>query len=429
MEINWCYKFIVYSKQEQKLLLSSSSERLSLPYFQPSIQHVAVSNHINEYFEKEFQVKTNVLKCFLQMDRVRIYVVEVLEGSPLLSSNALWLQLSNFNQCKELNDTDRSILEIWLSASLSSAFPWFEFGWRRKMEEWVQKMLPHDSLEFEQIRSWERSTLFRVQAENESYYFKAVPDVFSHEPAVSRYLFENHPSYVPEILGIEIEQKWFIMKEVGGSLLGYTDHLEYWRQSLLRLAHIQKESIFHTNELKKLNCPIRPVSQVIRSHLKASLDDLVRTREISSETYWRLKDRLPNILEKCDLLEKHSKLPLALEHGDFFGGNIKIQEENAIIFDWSDCSLSHPFLSVIVLLDEVKQLFSERSAEILLEDYLCQWSNYGTRAYLLEEYRMLKTLAPAYYLVLYQTFIFPTFRDNWDKQQIIEDYIEKWLNP
>jgi aminoglycoside phosphotransferase (APT) family kinase protein len=124
---------------------------------------------------------------------------------------------------------------------------------------------------------------------------------------------------------------------------------------------------------------------------------------------------------------KKSKIPLAIEHGDFFGGNIIIQNGQPIIYDWSDCTWSHPFLSIMVLLEEVRQFFSEESAESLLDLYLEEWYEFDSKTTLNEEYNLLAELSPEYYLSIYQTFIFPTFKDNWDKQQIIDHYIEKLL--
>jgi aminoglycoside phosphotransferase (APT) family kinase protein len=174
-----------------------------------------------------------------------------------------------------------------------------------------------------------------------------------------------------------------------------------------------------------MKCPVRAVSNVIHTYLETTLNELFDNEEITSDTYSDLLSSMPSILYKSDMLKK-SKIPLALEHGDFFGGNIIIQNEDPIIYDWSDCTLSHPFLSAIVLLEEVEQLFSEKVAKSLLDLYLCEWSELDSKDSLYEEYKLLEEISPIYYLTVYQTFIFPSFNDNWDKQQIIEQYIKKW---
>ncbi|GIN13250.1 hypothetical protein J26TS2_31170 [Shouchella clausii] len=81
----------------------------------------------------------------------------------------------------------------------------------------------------------------------------------------------------------------------------------------------------------------------------------------------------------------------------------------------------------MVILKEVEQLFSEEVAQSLLNDYLEKWSCFDSKSHLIEEYNWMKAIAPVYYLTIYQTFIFPAFKDNWDKQQVIEGYIMEWL--
>nr|WP_246593732.1 phosphotransferase [Evansella tamaricis] len=127
-------------------------------------------------------------------------------------------------------------------------------------------------------------------------------------------------------------------------------------------------------------------------------------------------------------LLKSTNLPLSLEHGDFFGGNIIVQDRKPTIYDWSDCSLSHPFLSVVSILDEVEHFFSKETSLTLLEEYINKWSEFNTKEELIKEYELIKLAAPAFYLTVYQTYIFPSFKDNWDKQQIIDGYINKLID-
>ncbi len=192
-----------------------------------------------------------------------------------------------------------------------------------------------------------------------------------------------------------------------------------------QLAKIQKESVSHVTKLQGMDCPERSVSTIIREYLKSSLDSLHETKYITDHTYSQFISRLPKIFSKCNRIES-TNIPSTIEHGDFFGGNIIIHNNEPKIYDWSDSTISHPFLSIIVLLEEVKEFFSNTEAEQLLIEYLEHWTEYDTKENLYYEYCTLKTIAPSYYLSLYETFIFPSFKDNLDKKQIIESYIKKW---
>lgn len=79
MSSHWVYKLIVHSKLKDKLLLTYDTNGFSLPSYQPELAHVAVVGHINEFVKEHFQLKTNVLRCYRQLENMRIYEVEILE--------------------------------------------------------------------------------------------------------------------------------------------------------------------------------------------------------------------------------------------------------------------------------------------------------------------------------------------------------------
>ncbi|GEL78020.1 aminoglycoside phosphotransferase family protein [Tenuibacillus multivorans] len=417
MTTNWTYKLIVMNNTNEILL-----DSVSLPTYSPEVSHVAVINHINDYLNKNYNIKTNVLRCLKQEKNVRSYEVEVVESCSV--TNATWVDSTE--ALRYLNDLDQSLLSEWLSNSEEPVVPWFKPGWREEMEQWIKNVLQDQTVEIEQIRSWERSALFKVIAKNRNYYFKAVPIIFSHEPSINQFLDQHHASYVPEVIAVHPQNNWYLMQELQGPLLGKTNDLHQWEQALIRLVDIQKKSTLHITNPSSMYCPTRPVTSTIQHHLETALYKLYQHKEISTHTYNVLLESVPNIFRKCDQLQ-HSNIPLALEHGDFFGGNIIIHQDGPVIYDWSDSTLSHPFLSVMVLLEEVEHLFSKEAAKRLLDEYLEYWCEFDSKDRLYDEYKLLKTISPAYYLTVYQTYIFTTFKDNWDKQQIVDEYVRQWI--
>ncbi|PSL43248.1 phosphotransferase family enzyme [Salsuginibacillus halophilus] len=416
------HTFIIYAEKDEAILVDVDSIAISLPSYRAKASHIAVTNHINRYLENEYNIKTNVIKCHYENEKQRVFVVELIQEKGLLPSKAKWLH----NHLDKLSDGEKKILKSWRSASRQVSLPWFKFGWRNRMEAWLEKTFYDDSLRVEQVRSWERSALFKVIGQRESYFVKAVPSVFSHEPLVSRFLHQYQPLDVPEIIDAEMDQNCYVMKELKGPLLGETTNMTYWKEAVLSLADIQKNSLEHIEQLKELKCPVRPVSNIIQDYSEGTLYKLYRSNYIQSEVYQKLIVTLPRLINKSELL-KSTNVPLALEHGDFFGGNIIVQDGKSVIYDWSDCCLSHPFLSVVTFLEEVEQFFSKAAALALLDEYLEQWNMFASKEALAKEYELIKSIAPAYGLTVYQTFIFPNFNDNWDKQQIVDGYINSWV--
>ncbi|UJL46072.1 aminoglycoside phosphotransferase family protein [Virgibacillus sp. NKC19-16] len=368
----------------------------------------------------------NVLRCYYQDEGIRIYEIEALDN-PIENERVVWFDLHSIELLEAIHPNERKEILDWLSKGGSRNFAWFQLGWRREMEAWVEKKLPCSPIAFEQIRSWERSALFKIKTTKDNYYFKAVPGVFSHEPSIHNYLAEHYPSYVPEVIALDLEKNWYIIDELQGDLLGESTNISHWEKALHRMVTIQKGSLIHKDKLQKLGCPVRPFIEILNNHLEESLGELASNNNMSLEKHIALKKKIPSVLSLVRRLHE-SRLPISLEHGDLFGGNIMVQQGQPVIYDWSDSSLSHPFLSVIVLLEEVNEYFSKQVSQELLDSYLKEWKMFDTLARLYEEFRLVRVLAPLYYLTVHQRFIFPAFEDNFDKQQIIDQYVEKWLS-
>ncbi|MDQ0352494.1 aminoglycoside phosphotransferase (APT) family kinase protein [Alkalibacillus filiformis] len=160
--------------------------------------------------------------------------------------------------------------------------------------------------------------------------------------------------------------------------------------------------------------------------MERSLKDLQASQVISENTYGKLSKTLLEANKLCQQLTS-TQVPPALDHGDFFGGNIIVQDGKTIIYDWSDCAISHPFFSMTVIFDEIMEVFSEDVAHDLLEEYLGNWTRFGCIDDLKKEFMLVKKVAPLYYLTIYQQFIVPHFNDNWDQEQIVNSYVDQWL--
>ncbi|MBY7144816.1 aminoglycoside phosphotransferase family protein [Virgibacillus sp. NKC19-3] len=419
-------KFIVFSSSQWKLLLCRKHRTYALPSFHLERLHVAVTSPINDFFKREFDLEVNVLRGYYQDEAIRIYEIEVLDNYSSERVGLVWLDPISIPSLAAIHPNERKVLLDWSAKDDNRAFAWFQFGWRQRMEAWVKQKLPYYPITFVQIRSWERAALWKIKTNQANYYLKAVPDVFSHEPSIHNYLAEHYPSYVPEVIALDLENNWYIMGELQGDLLGNSTNRSHWEDALYRMGNIQKEAHIHKDKLRKLGCPVRPIIEILNNHLEESLSELVSSNNISLEKHIALKMSIPSMLSLAKGL-RESKLPISLDHGDLFGGNIMVHHGEPIIYDWSDSSLTHPFLSVIVLLEEVNEYFSEQISQQLLDVYLEEWRMFDSLARLYEEFRLVRVLAPLYYLTVHQRFIFPALEDNVDKQQIIDHYVEKWL--
>jgi hypothetical protein len=56
------------TSKESKVMITSEAEEMKLPTFEPRNIHIAVTEHLNDYFKETFGLETNVLRCYKQLE-------------------------------------------------------------------------------------------------------------------------------------------------------------------------------------------------------------------------------------------------------------------------------------------------------------------------------------------------------------------------
>jgi aminoglycoside phosphotransferase (APT) family kinase protein len=86
-----------------------------------------------------------------------------------------------------------------------------------------------------------------------------------------------------------------------------------------------------------------------------------------------------------------------LNHGDFHDNNIFFQDGRFLIFDWGDCTVSHPFYSLRTTFVSLYWSLNldEGSPELdrLRDIYLEPWSTFEPTERLLEAFKLSQRLA------------------------------------
>jgi thiamine kinase-like enzyme len=106
----------------------------------------------------------------------------------------------------------------------------------------------------------------------------------------------------------------------------------------------------------------------------------------------------------CDELTA-SGLPLTLEHGDLWASNIYVSDAEPQFIDWTDASISHPFLSLGPLLRSAGwdlHLADQADARKRIGDaYLEGWSSFASPAQLQRLLALAEPLAALHVAVTY----------------------------
>ena len=151
-------------------------------------------------------------------------------------------------------------------------------------------------------RLWPLSAVLNGVLDGETVFLKAVFPLFHHEPAITEALAREHPGAVPDVLRVDHERGWMLMRELRAEIAeSVTASLA---PALREHARIQRSWSLRTDELLALGAQDRAQD-------------------------W------PDL-----------GLPVSLAHGDLHGANVVVDNGRATIFDWSDACVAHPLIDL-----------------------------------------------------------------------------------
>ena len=222
------------------------------------------------------------------------------------------------------------------------------------------------------MKHWQISLLWRVPTQGGDVYFKAVPDFFAREVTVTARLATEVPGAAPPVLAADTG-RGFLLLDGCGAAGGDPE------AALRQLARVQRATRPLLPELK-----LRGRGP---AYLLARLDALLSDASLHADEHGphpdaltpaeaaTLRARRPKLEAALERL-RVSPIPLTLGHGDLHGGNVTTRGEQVTLLDWSDASLTHPFLDA-----NPAYLFPDGSdpdaavLEAARDAYLREWSD------------------------------------------------------
>ncbi len=196
------------------------------------------------------------------------------------------------------------------------------------------------------IRPW--STVFRAPTDQGDVYLKLCGPSQEFEPALTALLVRTAPDVVPVVLAIHPDQPWMLLADGGAKLrdaLGGQALLDAWAEVLPRYADLQRRLLGRDDELLSCGTPDRRLDH-LPADLGHTLDD---ERIVSRATAERLRELRPAIDAGARELAS-SGIGATTQHDDLHDANVLRKGARTVVFDWGDASLTHPFLSLGVLL-------------------------------------------------------------------------------
>jgi Phosphotransferase enzyme family len=189
-------------------------------------------------------------------------------------------------------------------------------------------------------------------------WFKANAVGTRHEPRLHRHLAGVIPDLVPELLALDEQQGWSLLRDAGPTLRAVAspaDQGPTWERLLPRYAQAQLTLAGHLDDLAATGVPERSPAS-LPEQAAALVDELSALEEhrggLGPDRRAALEAGLPAYQRWCAELAA-SGIPCALQHDDLHSANVCVDGHQVRILDWGDASLGHPFGTMLATLNSV----------------------------------------------------------------------------
>ena len=225
---------------------------------------------------------------------------------------------------------------------------WTRPDWLEQATSWIsERASVVGEIEQPHVRWW--STVIRVPTAEGDLFFKAVAPVHRFEAALTARLADLQPDRVPELIDVDPERGWMLMRNGGTrlrELVETREDLHHWERLLPDYAQLQIEVAPHADALLALGVPDERLA-VLPEHFGELL--AARPKGLTAEEHRRLVDAVPRVEEMCRTLAEDG-VPETIQHDDLHDGQMFVRDGRYLFFDWGDSCVSHPLHSLTVVL-------------------------------------------------------------------------------
>jgi hypothetical protein len=263
---------------------------------------------------------------------------------------------------------------------------WSRPGWHARASAWMVEQMSvagRPATSAPRLHHvWDLSVVLQAESAQGRLFLKCSAEIFRHECVVTRALAAHQPDLLPEVVAVEPDQGWLLMRDLGAAELGDQDEA-LWFEGVVALAGLQQEWLGRTAELTALGLPTRSLATLAEVVRSWSEDDEMLAR-MSAELRARWDAAAPALEEDCLRLDRIGPGSSIL-HGDFHPWNVTFGAGRTRIFDWTDACASHPFVDLATYVYRAKQPDVRRQ---LMGSYLARWNEHLPDADLAEAGRL-----------------------------------------
>ncbi|MBM7844976.1 hypothetical protein [Herpetosiphon giganteus] len=275
----------------------------------------------------------------------------------------------------------------------TTQLPWEQTDWFSTISSWIEQQLSahgrqlNAPIELIHQRPW--SAFAQISTNQGLVYFKAPAPAFSYEAGLTQALAMWQPACNVPVLAIEPSQGWILSADAGTTLrqLGQNaSQLAHWDALLPQYSELQIQLAARVPALLDLGLPDRRLAHFLKLFAELLNDhvNLLIDQEfgLSTAEHQQLHALQPIVQEQCQALAGFG-LPETLTHEEIHENNVLYAARGYTFTDWSDCSVSHPFFSMLVTLRAAAHWLKldEQGPELqrLRDAYLEPWTQFTPR--------------------------------------------------
>jgi hypothetical protein len=235
-------------------------------------------------------------------------------------------------------------------------------------------------------------------------------------------------------MAVDTDRRWLLMRDMGAKTLDSVPDLEQWKAAVHAYAQLQVDWVDGARRFSIAGCPNRGLLQLVESVDRLLVDTVVmkpgEADGLSMKQIHALHYRARALKIASHRLGT-LRLPVSLDHGDLWAGQIVAGATNPVFIDWSDASLSHPFFSMAFFSDEegMRPYLGDApdASEQLRDAYLEPWTVYEPHDVLTQAWSIACSLAPLSTALLYHDRILPGMEVKWEMEGMIPFFLRSVL--
>ena len=444
--MSYRYYAIVPDTNGERILMLREAGGWSLPYFDRDRWVIwQVVDYVNQEIKSQLGIDVTTLRCLRIVlgsppkTDSPVYVMENHSPDWEPPSRGRWFSQDQLPGLELGVPEHRAIIDEWFTTfdqkgPPPAPPPWYVAGWFRMASTWMSDEMSRIGITAtgpaEQLRSSERSSVLKARTDTGHVYFKAVPDMFRYEPALTRALSDRFPGRISAVLAVDADRHWMLMQDCGENDLSAYEDVAVWEAALRSYAEIQIEMARQADDLFALGCPDRRLDK-LRLGIGPLLSD---TPAMLPGTRWgltnveieSLRTRESEFEAMCEALSGYG-VPHSIEHGDFGYWQIIVDGDRRCFIDWSDSCVSHPFFSLAFILRELSFGAPKlvESQTLLRDAYLEVWTEFESMDRLIRAFELSRPLAVLHQAMIYHQTVIPQTAAKWESQNMVPYFLRE----